>query len=229
MEDKYDDIVKWLQGIMSDFLQNRILEINGTLIQPFEIEAYYYKERVFEDEYVHCNEMQKVRNKGHFYVHRKGRNRQDAYTGGNWCCLDYVVGDEEAYFSFLLRSASVEHNDNSFLAIKPNILLSTILTEANLTKNDLENSKINVITKHNDDQIFFSTRVGLSGDSKFTNASLRAVRNGQNLKQKRYPNKEKIAFDYYRQLRNTLDIDKAKDEIRRIFGSLSPLINSYDD
>ena len=42
MEDKYDDIVKWLQGIMSDFLQNRILEINGTLIQPFEIEAYYY-------------------------------------------------------------------------------------------------------------------------------------------------------------------------------------------
>lgn len=120
MAEEFNDIVKRLQDDMRKFLQNTELEINGVTIRPLEIEAYYYEEGVFEDCYVHCNEMQTEKNKGHFYVHRKGKREQDAYSGGNRCCLDYVVGKKGTYFSYLLRSASVEFNGESVLCIKLN-------------------------------------------------------------------------------------------------------------
>lgn len=223
MAEEFNDIVKRLQDDMRKFLQNTELEINGVTIRPLEIEAYYYEEGVFEDCYVHCNEMQTEKNKGHFYVHRKGKREQDAYSGGNRCCLDYVVGKKGTYFSYLLRSASVEFNGESVLCIKPNILLNNILTATDLDKNDLEKTKIDVKKEKNNDQVFFSTRVGLSGDGKFANALLRAVRNGPHLKQKGYPGKEKIAYDYYIRLSNGLNEDDIKDEIREIFGYLPPI------
>lgn len=222
MAEEFNNIVKRLQDEMRYFLHNTVLEINGVTICPYEIEAYYYKEGEFEDCYVHCNDMQKVEHKGHFYVHRKGKSEQDAYTGGNRCCLDYVVGEKGAYFSFLLRSASVESNGKSELYIKPNILLNIILTATGLGNKDLEKTKIDVKKKKNNDRVFFSTRFGLSGDGKFANALLRAVRNGPHLKQG-YPGKEKIAYDHYIRLKNGLNEDDIKDEIREIFGYLPPI------
>ena len=76
-----------LQRDARKFITKNNLELNGVIIEPKEIEIYYYKEGVFEDNSVHKNELQTA-NPNHFYIHRIGTKRTDTYKGGNYPGID---------------------------------------------------------------------------------------------------------------------------------------------
>ena len=74
------ELIKTLQTNAKKFITENKLDLNGLIIEPKEIEVYYYKEGVFEDNSVHRNELQAA-NSNHFYIHRMGIKRTDTYKG----------------------------------------------------------------------------------------------------------------------------------------------------
>ena len=66
-----ETFVKCHQNKMAEFLTNSKLVLNGIVIQPTEIEVYYYHAGEFEDKSVHQNNLQQ-NNARHFYIHRYG-------------------------------------------------------------------------------------------------------------------------------------------------------------
>ena len=70
-----NEIIYELKSQAIQFLKNYHLEIKGVAIYPKEIEVYFYQSGVFEDDTVHCNELQKD-NANHLYVHRTGLKKK---------------------------------------------------------------------------------------------------------------------------------------------------------
>lgn len=135
-------IVKKLQEINECFLQNVIIKINRLEIYPIEVEIYYYKQGVFEDESCHRNDLQK-NNFGKLYFHRelnrKTKRRCEekealidtSYYGG----VDVCVSDSEDYYlSILIRSAYIKNRNN-----KENEFKSGIHRIVNIITDELEN------------------------------------------------------------------------------------------
>ena len=123
MKPSEDALINELQSRVMEFMLGFNLRIGGTVIEPKEVEVYYYKHGEFDDNSVHRNELQAM-NPNHFYVHRMGTRQQDKYKGRNYAGVDLVVSNQSGvYYSYLIRSAVVDNN----LVVGPNKVLNAIL------------------------------------------------------------------------------------------------------
>lgn len=185
---------KVLQQKMEQFLLNSRLNLNGVIIVPKEIEAYYYEDGKFEEDSVHKNELQR-NNKNHFYIHRNGLSRYDAYKGGRRPGIDFVLSDNSnIYFSFLIRSAVV---DGRFI-VGPNKVLNEIRWDSRLSNEDIEKHEVIIEPCKNEATVLFSERIGLGKGvaNDFLHADLRAVVCDENYRRANYAKKEKMIVDH---------------------------------
>lgn len=176
------DIITKLQNDAENLLNHLQLSINGCVIEPKEIEVYYFKTNEFEDTSVHRNDLQR-NNLYHFYVHPAG--------------LDFVVSDSENYYhSYLIRSALV--NNNMIVGpikVRDKIFEHTDCTYKNREK--LENMQIDITEKANYYSVLFSERIGLGENAaEYCNCHLRAVLCDIYFKVSKYKNKEKLMLNY---------------------------------
>lgn len=162
-----------LQKEAAAFLTNYKLVLNGIVIQPTEIEVYYFKDGEFPDKSVHTNDLQQ-NNYSHFYIHRQGLKKEDSYKGGNRAGIDFVVSQEEkVYHSFLIRSAII-NNDS---VVGPNKVLNAIKEASKLPDfKDIENTIIDICPLNSPYDVVFSKRINLGATAEeYRNLPLRAV------------------------------------------------------
>lgn len=197
-----------LQTDARKFITKNNLELNGVIIEPKEIEIYYYKEGVFEDNSVHKNELQTA-NPNHFYIHRIGTKRTDTYKGGNYPGIDYVISNEPGtYHSYLIRSAVLDDQ----LVIGPNKVLRAILQHTNMTKEELEATNIRKITCDRTCDVLYSNRINLGKtvSEDFVLCQLRIVLCDNLYRQSSYPQKEEMIVEHLRHC--VLNQQKSKEE-----------------
>ncbi len=196
----------------------KTLVCNEVLIQPTEIEPYYYQKGVFEDESVHQNELQTNKHKNHFYIHRWGTKQSDSYKGGNRVSLDFVVSDDaDTYYSFLIRSAIINGEPP---VVGPNKVFRKIKEVCHLDEKGLESMPIKLVPNKYDCDVLFSKRINLT--KGFIDYDLRAVLCDDNFKSSRYPLKEKMVVDFITQnnMPQDLAMEYAKDKLGYIPSSI---------
>ena len=189
-----EKIIKILQSDAVEFITRWNLLLEGVVIKPKEIEIYYYKEGVFEDNSVHRNELQEM-NANHFYIHRMGLRQSDKYKGRNYAGLDFVLSNEKGlYYSYLIRSAVV----NNTLVVGPNKVLNAIVAETNLTMKEIESKEIEKIPCDTVCDVLYSTRINLGKTVSidYLQLKLRFVLCDELYAQAKYQAKEKMVVDY---------------------------------
>lgn len=94
-----------LQWILSYFLRNFSLKVNDKIVQPIEVEAYYFHANIFEDKYVHCEKGFQDNHFGKLYFHKmNGTLKTGTYKG-----MDICLSCEEGIFlALLIRSAKID-------------------------------------------------------------------------------------------------------------------------
>lgn len=191
------ETIKKLQNEAVQFLTKTKLVLNGIEILPKEIEVYYYEiNGSFKDGSVHRNELQK-NNKNHFYVHRWGETKNDKYKGVNRAGLDFVVSDDDnVYYSYLIRSAVINGNDNPIIG--PNKVLNAIKDVCKFQDyKELENASVKLEPNNISDAVLFSNRINLGENvGKYLDYKLRAVLCDDLYRGSKYPAKEKMIMDY---------------------------------
>lgn len=189
------ETIKKLQNDAVQFLTKSKLVVNGVVISPKEIEAYYYEVNgSFKDGSVHRNELQK-NNKNHFYVHRWGLTKNDKYKGVNRAGLDFVISDNEnVYYSYLIRGAVIDNK----LVIGPNKVLNAIKDICKfLDYKELENAFVKLEPIEVSDAVLFSNRINLGENAgKYSDYKLRAVLCDDLYRGSKYPAKEKMITDF---------------------------------
>jgi len=129
-----DVILNSLNETSKLILSKYMIEVEGIRCYPIEIENYYFKPQVFEDCYVHLNEIQK-NHFGELYVHRLGKDATSKYKMDNRVCMGIVLSNSDNYFySVLIRSARFEDDRTIF---GPNNVLTHFV--------QLLNQKLNII------------------------------------------------------------------------------------
>lgn len=162
-----------LQKEAATFLTNHKLVLNGIVIQPTEIEVYYFKDGEFPDKSVHKNYLQQ-NNYSHFYIHRWGKKQEDSYKGGNRAGIDFVVSQEKnVYYTYLIRSALINNNP----VVGPNKVLNAIKEASKIADNkEIENTIIDICPNENPSDVVFSQRVNLGKSAEeYLELKLRAV------------------------------------------------------
>lgn len=187
-----NDVLKRLQNEAKLFLGERKLVFNNIVINPKEIEVYYWEKDVFEDSSVHRNALQQ-NNKNHFYIHRWGYKKEDAYKGGNYPGLDFVIsGEEGVYYTYLIRSAVI----NGKLMVGPHKVLTAVLESSGLEKEELEKTTVELQDEHSLDNVLLSERINLGKNAKeFAGSILRAVLCDEYFLRAKYPLKERMIVD----------------------------------
>lgn len=161
-----DAQIKILQEINEKLLCEYCIEINGLVILPLRVEAYYFDPDKFKDSTVHGNDQQRLFNKLYVHSDKKG-------NGGVDVCLAYNSkkrGKPAPYFlSFLIKNSYVNGENCK------QIDLNDKLTE-NATVEEIH--KLPALRKRNDGEkpesmkkggiirdttVFHTARVGLSG------------------------------------------------------------------
>lgn len=190
----FQEMLQKLQAEESLFLTESVLVLKGLFIRPKEIEVYYYKSGVFEDDSVHQNDLQK-HNKNHFYVHRCGTKSSDSYKGGNYAGIDFVVSDtDDVYYTYLIRSAIV----NNEMVIGPHKVLEAIRRHSNLEYLEIESETIEVIHSYVSGDVMFSSRINLGKtvSEEYSVCKLRAVLCDEKFRGAKYPGKEKMTIGF---------------------------------
>lgn len=206
-----EKLIEKLQSEEKAFLSSKCLVLNNVVIQPKEIEAYYYKEGEFEDKSVHRNELQQ-NNKEHFYVHRNGLKKESSYKGGNRSGVDFVVSDEDnVYYSYLIRCAVV----NGELVVGPHKVLEAIKKHCHFNSYDeIENKQIEVKDQQQSCAVLFSERINLS--TGFVDCELRAILCDEYYKESTYRGKEAIIVDYLlKEVKKGLSAEQAREEVKK--------------
>ncbi len=208
MKPSEDALINELQSRVMEFMLGFNLRIGGTVIEPKEVEVYYYKHGEFDDNSVHRNELQAM-NPNHFYVHRMGTRQQDKYKGRNYAGVDLVVSNQSGvYYSYLIRSAVVDNN----LVVGPNKVLNAILEASKLTKEELENRTVDMIACDRRHDVLFSKRInlGVKVNDKFRSCKLRAVVCDEFFRTAKYPAKEEMIYNYVYDKFNSQVMTKAE-------------------
>lgn len=183
--------IKKLQDEAKRFLTTTKLSLNGIIIEPKEVEVYYYEKGIFEDNSVHQNELQQ-HNKNHFYIHRWGIGKNDQYKGGNYPGIDFVVSDTEGiYYTYLIRSAVVK---DGVPIVGPHKVLMAIKEACGLNFNEIESVKIENISNKTTCDVLFSNRINLGKRvlEEYRNIELRAVVLDEGFRKNKYPAKENL-------------------------------------
>ena len=185
--------VKRLQKEAAEFLTNSKLVLNGIVIQPTEIEVYYYHAGEFEDKSVHQNNLQQ-NNARHFYIHRYGVKETDSIKGGNRAGIDFVLSEEaNKYYTYLIRSALI----NDQLIVGPHNVLVAIQAASHLDYTEIEKTTVQIVENKIPGDVLFSERIHLGKDAgDFRNLRLRAVLCDDTFIHRKYPAKEHMITDY---------------------------------
>lgn len=210
-----EKLIEKLQTNATLFLIKTKLLINVLEILPKEIEVYYYKKGVFEDESVHQNELQTKIHKNQFYIHRSGKKRTDNYKGGNRPGMDFIVSDEDhVFYSYLIRSAVI----NGKLIIGPHKVLEEIKTAGHFDDySDIESATVEVVSNDISGNVLFSKRINLT--KGFVDYKLRAVVCDQWYRESKYPAKEGMIVDFLcENIHNNMDKDIAKEYLKKHLG-----------
>lgn len=194
MSSCFKENIQKLQAEARLFLTESVLVLNGLSIRPKEIEVYYYEKGIFEDNSVHRNDLQK-HNKNHFYVHRCGTKSSDSYKGGNYAGIDFVLSDtDDIYFTYLIRSAVV----NDEMVVGPHKVLEAIQKHTNLSYQEIESKKIEIVKSNAYSDVLFSSRINLGKtvDEDYYVCKLRAVLCDETFRGCKYSSKEKMICDF---------------------------------
>lgn len=200
-------IVKELQEILKELLTETELHFstNGgktIFVKPLEIEAYHYKDGIFEDECVHVHKLQKNR-QGKVYIHRYKSNAGEskALRAANRAGMDLVLSDSDDYaLAVLIRSAEIGFENQLEEISGPANLVKKLFEKINLDyktiAQSLKNDEAEIFVeegvpciqgiedevvlfecedkgKKNDKTVEFSERIHVSGGKQ--NLSLRAI------------------------------------------------------
>lgn len=240
MTDK-EKIVKVLQESVKYLLTDYQLTVCGITFYPLEAECYLYRAGVFEDSYVHDNELQ-CNHYGEFYVHRTVRTAEKKYKMDNRVCLGVCLSPSDSfYYSTLIRSAVFDDGEKVF---GPNNVLTALVRRINEQTHliapafftssrhgSFEMSKVfpliegctilfpinSEVDPRGASEVMFSSRVGL-GDSNpyFRQLLLRAVTGGLG-KEYAYKDKTTILLNVLKS--KQLKGEQAAVEARKLFGS----------
>lgn len=217
-----NEVLKRLQNEAKLFLGERKLVFNNIVINPKEIEVYYWEKDVFEDSSVHRNALQQ-NNKNHFYIHRWGYKKEDAYKGGNYPGLDFVVsGEEGVYYTYLIRSAVIDDN----LIVGPHKVLTTVLESSGLEKEQLENVIVELQEEKSLCDVLFSERINLGKNAKeYTGEKIRGVLCDEYFRKAKYPLKERMIVDQIKKSGMCKDeaVEYAKDKLGYVPSSIRTL------
>ena len=99
------EIETLLQQTTAQLLHHYKIRARETELYPIELESYFYRAGVFEDPYVHTNELQ-ANHFGELYVHRRGKEASSPYKMDNRVCMGISLSvNANYYYSALIRSA----------------------------------------------------------------------------------------------------------------------------
>ena len=141
-------IIEQLQEIEARLIREYVIKVEGIMIEPLWVEAYYFNKNVFSDCNTHLSEKQKNRF-GQLYFHEKGR-------GGFDICLS---DSEDYYLSFLLKRTLI---NGEFVKQTE---IEDVLKKYGKTKEELENVEEVLVRREkekNNDDVRHTTRVGLA-------------------------------------------------------------------
>lgn len=196
-----EDCDNSLREIMTEILRNYHIEIDGWILYPTEVEAYYYGGN-HKDVYVHQNELQNNRF-GQLYVHRHPKNKTKEGHPKGWAGIDLCLSDDkdnkDVFFGLLIRAARINDLEAEPVVGPYNLYCALKDGESPDYYKTLESNT--VVLKENDSPIqessvFFSKRIGLKPrdedpDGRYLGAALRAVRTNL-LKGTKYQRKEDL-------------------------------------
>lgn len=220
------DVILRLQNETKSLLLNYELRLKGISIILKEIEVYFYKNEVFEDNSVHKNELQK-NHFGHLYIHRWGVKESDSYKGGRYPGIDYVVSTkQDEYYSYLIRSAVVDGE----IIVGPHKVLEALKDKTQLSEKEIEESQIERIPHISQSQVLFSKRINLGKkvEEKYRNCRLRAVVCDELFRNAKYPDKENLVVDFLRGelSQNKMDKKNAMEYAKEYLGYLPVVIRN---
>ena len=99
------EIENVLQQTTAQLLHHYKIRAREVELYPIELESYFYRAGVFEDPYVHTNELQ-MNHFGELYVHRRGKEATSPYKMDNRVCMGISLSVSTGYYySALIRSA----------------------------------------------------------------------------------------------------------------------------
>ena len=99
------EIENVLQQTAAQLLHHYKIRAREVELYPIELESYFYRAGVFEDPYVHTNELQ-MNHFGELYVHRRGKEATSPYKMDNRVCMGISLSVSTGYYySALIRSA----------------------------------------------------------------------------------------------------------------------------
>lgn len=185
------EIESCLRAMLDLFLRQYALCLNGHIVVPTEVEAYYFNPGIYEDECVHRNSLQQD-NFGNLYVHRAKMDgtADDKYKGR--AGVDICLSDGQYKLAFLLRAVQIDDSPERVIGpvnvrkkfidlLGPDATMKTIEEQKNILLS---------IPEHEVKYVLYSSRIGLT--SGYKDAELRAI-GEKSLVNKKYRNKEQMA------------------------------------
>lgn len=215
-ETDHGKMVCMMQQTMKLLLTHYAVNVCGITVYPLETESYFMRKGVFEDCYVHDNDLQ-MNHFGRLYIHRRGRSAAASYKADNRVCMGICLSDSDTYYySTLVRSAVMSDGTMIF---GPNNVLTRIVQQINAREKKIEPAFFDhprhgscemvvyfpameavpaliPVDDHADPRdhqnLFYSTRVGLGDDDPYyRDLRLRAL-TGQLTVEYKYKEKKKI-------------------------------------
>lgn len=157
-----EEISEKLREIMETFLLGYHVEFGAYKIYPIVVEAYHYKENIYEDSSVYKKERQK-NHYGELFIHNV-KNKNDG--------LDICLSRNDNYYlSILIKNAFIEFNGNTYFATQS--MVSKLICEnckgcekivnCKFCKEDL---KLNVLFKNdeNKSKVIFLPRKNINNN-----------------------------------------------------------------
>lgn len=103
--ENFEEIEKELCEIGSELLTKYEIRVNNITIEPLRVEPYFYKEKVFEDKFIHYEEYP---NGGKYYGPKQRNRFGKLYIHKGFSGVDIVLSDSDQYaFSFLIKNSRV--------------------------------------------------------------------------------------------------------------------------
>ncbi len=129
------EIESVLQQTTAQLLHHYKIRAREVELYPIELESYFYRAGVFEDPYVHTNELQ-MNHFGELYVHRRGKEATSPYKMDNRVCMGISLSVSTGYYySALIRSAVFA---DGTMVFGPNNVLMHFMRSVNASANLLD-------------------------------------------------------------------------------------------
>lgn len=173
-----------LQEISAKILTEYVLDVDGTIVEPLRVEAYYFpfnEQEKFDDPCAHKS-TKKINNFGRLYFIEP----RYGYPG-----VDLCLSLGEYYLSFLIKNSRIQ--DKLYKQVD-------LYERFENNQKDIESKNVLKHIDKKDEKVFFTSRVNISkSKSKFANELLAAVieiNNGIKYEWEKGYGKERMVVDY---------------------------------